>query len=88
MTWTTPRRRRPTPKTSFRAADGDSTQASGAWRPLDLTRAPTSVTQQPTMASLTQITKKRRRRKRAAVGKQKKKARAKASTPKFPIHLE
>jgi hypothetical protein len=40
------------------------------------------------MASLTQITKKRRRRKRAAVGKQKKKARAKAGTPKFPVHLD
>lgn len=60
----------------------------GDANPAHLTAAPTSVTQQPTMASLTQITKKRRRRKRAAVGKQKKKARAKAATPKFPIHLD
>ena len=40
------------------------------------------------MASLTQITKRRRRRKRAAVGRSKKRARTKAGTPKFPIHLE
>jgi hypothetical protein len=39
------------------------------------------------MASNTQITKKRRRRKRAAVGRHKKQARAKAGTPKFPIHV-
>jgi hypothetical protein len=40
------------------------------------------------MASNTQITKKRRRRKRAAIGKQNKRARVKAGTPKFPIHVD
>jgi hypothetical protein len=40
------------------------------------------------MASLTQITKKRRRRKRVSVGRAKRRARAKAGTPKFPIHPE
>ena len=40
------------------------------------------------MASLTQVTKKRRRRKRVSVGKKNRRARAKAGTPKFPIHPE
>ena len=56
------------------------------WNPhLHLTPGAESFTQLATMASLTQITKKRRRRKRAAVGRDKKRARTKASTPKFPI---
>ena len=40
------------------------------------------------MASLTQITKRRRRRKRSAVGRTKKRERAKAGTPKFPVHQD
>ena len=40
------------------------------------------------MASLTTVTKARRRRKAARIGKKKKRARTKAGTPKFPIHLE
>ena len=40
------------------------------------------------MASLTQITKKRRRKKRSAVGRKNKRVRAKAGTPKFPVHPE
>jgi hypothetical protein len=38
------------------------------------------------MASLTQITKKRRRKKAHTTGKDKRRARAKAGTPKFPVH--
>lgn len=40
------------------------------------------------MASLTQKTKLRRRKKKASVGRQQSKKRARAGTPKFPIHLE
>jgi hypothetical protein len=40
------------------------------------------------MASRTKVTKLRRRRKRASKGRQQKKVRAKAGTPKFPIHPE
>jgi len=40
------------------------------------------------MVSDTQKTERRRRRKAATTGRAKKKARAKNSTPKFPIHQE
>jgi hypothetical protein len=40
------------------------------------------------MTSLTKKTEAHRRRKRATNGRDKKKARAKASTPKFPVHPE
>jgi hypothetical protein len=40
------------------------------------------------MASDTRKTEQRRRRKRARVGKQQSKVRARAGTPKFPVHLE
>jgi len=51
-----------------------------------LTRDASSVKQHATMASNTQVTKKRRRRKRAAVGRPNKRERTKAGTPKFPVH--
>lgn len=54
--------------------------------PPDLTDAAASVRNLATMASNTQVTKKRRRRKRAAVGRPNKRERTKAGTPKFPIH--
>jgi hypothetical protein len=38
------------------------------------------------MASLTQKTEQRRRAKRGSVGRQQAKKRARAGTPKFPIH--
>ena len=40
------------------------------------------------MASLSKVTKARRRRKVATNGRKKKRARTKAGTPKFPVHLE
>lgn len=40
------------------------------------------------MSSNSQITKRRRRRKRASNAKANRKERAKAGTPKFPIHPE
>ena len=40
------------------------------------------------MASDTKKTEMRRRKKRATVGRQQSKARAKAATPKFPIHQD
>lgn len=40
------------------------------------------------MVSNTKITERRRRMKRATDGRDQKRARAKASTPKFPIHPE
>ena len=40
------------------------------------------------MASISQVTKKRRRRKAVKQGQKNRKARAKAGTPKFPIHPE
>jgi len=40
------------------------------------------------MASDTRKTKLRRRNKRASNGKQQSKLRARAGTPKFPIHVE
>jgi hypothetical protein len=40
------------------------------------------------MASDTRKTELRRRKKRASVGRQQAKKRARASTPKFPIHLD
>ena len=40
------------------------------------------------MVSNTQQTERRRRAKRATNGRAQKRARAKAGTPKFPIHVE
>jgi len=40
------------------------------------------------MASDTKKTEMRRRKKRATVGRQQSKQRARAATPKFPIHPE